>query len=222
MSNNGFVTNNFVSLAGPKLLAAADVSLATLSPEGLMAYCSSQLRCIDDQVNTMMQQQQSLREAMNALSAARRVLGDAKVNGLNENGSAAQKAEILRNLAEAARNLPPGEQRNAVLTELNHFRKTACCNDGEPPPIDLAKYSPADIKRESELGTDENKNAVSVEEVKGFDSNLETIANDANRNMELQMIKLQGLISQRQQAISLTTNILQKLNESLQNCLQKW
>jgi hypothetical protein len=56
--------------------------------------------------------------------------------------------------------------------------------------------------------------AVNADEMKSIDSGVKTMQAQLNSQSELDMIHLQSLMSQRQTAIQLTTNILQSLNDS--------
>ncbi|MET0593810.1 MAG: hypothetical protein ABW133_13995, partial [Polyangiaceae bacterium] len=62
------------------------------------------------------------------------------------------------------------------------------------------------------LLTDGN-NITSKEEMGSLINSTKSLQSDLNSNAELDMIHLQSLMSQRQTAIQLTTNILQSLNE---------
>jgi hypothetical protein len=56
--------------------------------------------------------------------------------------------------------------------------------------------------------------AVNPDEMKSIESGVKTLQAKLNSQSELDMIHLQSLMSQRQTAIQLTTNILQSLNDS--------
>ncbi|HEY8041388.1 MAG TPA: hypothetical protein VIF15_16395, partial [Polyangiaceae bacterium] len=52
-------------------------------------------------------------------------------------------------------------------------------------------------------------------DVKGWIQELSDVQSTINQGSELQMIKLQSLMSQRQTAIQLTTNLVQSLGDQL-------
>jgi len=59
--------------------------------------------------------------------------------------------------------------------------------------------------------------AFSKEEWSGYTGEIHSILENVNGNAEINMIQLQSLISQRQTAVNLSTNLMQKCDESIKS-----
>jgi hypothetical protein len=194
VSSTSSVVPNFVSDG-----AAAAVNL---TPEGLMLYLQSRLDDVDTQINGLFKKQQDvsrIREDLNAIQQALQTL---------ENDPA--KKDAL----------------GAVDTDSNH--------NGKIDPNEYADYEQkitdaiADIKDvdpvlgaklESELGRDGYiLHALSgqylTSEVKNTTDYLGTLNKQLESSAQLEMIKLQSLMSDRQTAIQLSTNLVSALGDS--------
>jgi hypothetical protein len=185
-----------------------------LSPESLLAYCSKQLRDLGTQIQGMLNEQGSLKDKCNILSDLKKAI-TAKSAGWKE-GDKTDKAEVAQAYLNAARALPPGPERDAVLKELDAFRQTAFLNDVPvSPPSTLANYNETTIAIEAEKSHEGALNAVEPTEMRTRSEAIDSITGDVTREVELKMISLQSMISQRQMIVQLTTNLIQKLNDTL-------
>jgi len=227
---------NAVGGANPVYARGMDSVGGQLSPESLMFYCASQLRALDDDIEARMNQQKSAREVGKYLGEAKAAISAYKDKPRGDI-TPEEKERILLNLANAWNALPPGHpMRDEIGKEFEKFRLTACYSDGagdvkapELPRIggdkvDLSKYDELQAKRDSSVwGKDDgedgdvklNKNQLVKEEFNGFIEHFEAMTNQVSKGAELEMIQLQSMISQRQMAVQLTTNMLNKLNETL-------
>ncbi len=62
-------------------------------------------------------------------------------------------------------------------------------------------------------GSKQGDNLISSTELQGYVQTLSDAAGNLNSNSELEMVQLQSLMSQRQTAVSLTTNLVQSLGD---------
>jgi hypothetical protein len=209
MSNVGVVSGP----SSPQILAPTGQSNAMLlSPDSLMYFCAIQLRALDGQITQRMAQQQSSRDAQQKLSKLQEFMGR-YAGGIGKDDVWA-KGEALKMYKEAFDLLPPGsELRNRLDASFHEFRKTACREDN-CTFTSLADYTPEMKNDDLNHGSDE-KNLVADWEMKPRMEELKNISNDVNKGAELEMTNLQTLISQRQMAVQLTTNLLSKVNETM-------
>ncbi len=212
ISNYATMGNTSTAIAAMQAARWDSIDVAALTPDTLLAYCTTRLRELDGKINGMMQEQGGTRGLMAAVGRVKEALG--RHSPLESNDVAGRK-EILEAYVDAARSFPPGPQRDAILREMNAFRKTACYGDGDPPPIDLATYDAAALDREANLSTDNANNKVVETEIKLRSDGMDSISSDMNQQQEVKMIQLQSFISQRQMAVQLTTNLIQKMNEMM-------
>ncbi len=165
-----------------------DASL--LTPDTLMAYCQSRLSSLDSQMQSTFAQQEksnALTSAINDLAGAM----DQNTNGIND---------------------PPGSNlmSDQDFGNLKQKFEDLIQKAGGPD-------SPIGKQIANALGTltAGNDTAVSASEITNIGETLKQAASDVNSGAELNMINLQSLMSQRQTAIQLTTNLVQSLGDQM-------
>lgn len=198
---------------------------AGLDGETILLYCQNQLNGLNGEIKVRMAQQRATREQKELLNELRTLLGPYAQGGLPSH-MFMEKRAILQKYAEVIQKLPPGATRDALQASFDKFRSTSCNNNkpvasanvddylnGGAQNIDKDVATPdANPKAKSE----EQGNTVSANEVSEFIKHLENAGDELNKNAELEMISLQQLISQRQMAIQMTTNLMNKFMEGLQ------
>ncbi|HEY1955208.1 MAG TPA: hypothetical protein VGH28_06335 [Polyangiaceae bacterium] len=163
---------------------------AYLTPESLMAYCQSRLQGIDTQVNEAFAQQQQSNYAQQILgqlasSPAFQVPTD-KIGGGDD---AAAAVQAVKDAIEAAKSkLDPN---SPAYASLDSYEKNTI------DAIDTSKDISPDTFNNTIVG------------------GLSTVQKDLNSSSELSMIGLQSLMSQRQSAIQMCTNLIQSLGDQL-------
>lgn len=204
-----------VSNAG-QVGTSSNVSGGGLTPDAVMLYCAAQLNHLDDSIQQQMAQQQAARGAQDKLGKLKALLaGDVPANATDE------KKQIIQAMKEAYDSLPPNdpgrEQLNGVFKD---FIKTASFADSG---ADLAatgdKYNLAtlDGTKLNELAQASPVDAAFVadSEMKVFAGKVDPILNDVGKGAELEMINLQSMVSQRQMAVQIATQLISKLNETI-------
>ncbi len=203
---------------------------AFLTPDALMAYCQSRLEGLDTQMDTAMAKQQQANDDSNVLSnlASQLTVRGDKLDLNDAGGFATAKsyADAMMNAAGQIKD-PAAKQAlidkaNAIYTKLN----IACVDVSGETSVDVTKLTPDQLKdympggskhhNDPPDGTNNNPNDryISVDEMKALSSDaVANIQKDLNSGAELSMINLQSLMSQRQQAIQLATNLVQSLGD---------
>jgi hypothetical protein len=161
-----------------------------LTPDALMVYCGARLRDIDQQVNAVFARQ---KQQQNASSAVNTLQGD--LNQL-----------VALQSSDDAYAVKAGdtETRGRIAAE---FEKAIM-------------YAPEGVKAQlgalyEEWKANPGTEDYNVRELKSFSERLGTIGKEISSSMELDMIGLQSLMSQRQTAVQLITNLVASLGESL-------
>jgi len=168
---------------------------AYLTPESLMAYCQSRLQGIDTQVNEAFAQQQQSNFAQQILgqlasSPAFKLPAD-KLTGGWQVEAAVQS--IKDAIAEAKGKLDPNSPAWAAL---DSYEKNSI------DTIDTSKDLSVDSFNSTVVG------------------GLNSIQKDLNASSELSMINLQSLMSQRQSAVQMCTNLVQSLGDQMNKIAQ--
>jgi len=205
-----------VSVGGTGLegLGGADASVY-LTPDALMAYCESRLNSIDSQVQTAFVQQElrngeqgDLQQILGLLQTYQSGIGDIPNNKSDQGTCAkieqAMAAEIHKLQAEDPNNPDLGK----LIQAYNDFVWTGTGPTSSTPYIDQQDFPP-------NQNGNQGDGMLSDTEMKGFMDTIQGISSDLNSGAELQMIQLQSLMSQRQTAIQLTTNLVQSIGDQL-------
>lgn len=193
----------------------------SLTPDAMLLYCAAQLHDMDTQVKQQMAGQQAQRGAQSKITDLKQLVAQFDTpGGINENDGATKKTILLK-MKEIYDSLPAGDPtRNAIQTIFDGFRSTSCCNDDLGNKVSLANYTPEMADADSKIGSQDGKNFVGQSEVKDLESALDSAAGDIGKNADIQMISLQSLVSQRQMAVQIATNLINKLNETLGAVIQ--
>lgn len=194
---------------------AAEAGVAALSPETLLAYCSSRLSTIDSTIEQYFAQQQANNKRMQDINNVLRTLSTLpgiKVDVLKaEEPHRTDHANLANDLAEVYRTTGDPDLRKEIegkfttLTgqKLSDFRNA----DGT-----FRKLTAADINTTNMQDFEGAAWTAQVDTVKNLQSSI-------SKGSELNMIQLQALVSQRQLAIQLTTQMMQTMHESSKQVL---
>ena len=161
---------------------------STFTPDALMTYCQSRLDAIDGQVQASFDEQnQSAAEAQSIQQAANTFKSFSGANVTSQSDYDTMMASL-----------------NTAIGDMTATGAT----DASSPALAKLDDTKAAMGR-----TWTHDNLISSTEIQGFAQNLTDAASDLNSSSELQMVQLQSLMSQRQTAISLTTNLVQSLGD---------
>jgi hypothetical protein len=159
-----------------------------LSPDSLMAYCQSRLNSLDDQMsgifNTQTQNAQETKD-VNAIAAA---------------------LDDLPGPSSGSSNIPVGSTDQANITSAYNVAIADASQTNKP----LAAQLENDL---AAFNTDAKGGSMNPDTITQLSQNCKNYAGTLNSDSELTMINLQSLMSQRQTAVQLTTNLVQSLGE---------
>jgi hypothetical protein len=182
---------------------------ANLSPDALMAYCQSRLDSIDDQASTLMKTQQANAATIQQIDTVISALKPYATEGVNSADDCANLESKFGTLITSLQKSDPGcPELPALNVAYNSmvWSGTGGQDPGGPGLIDEGSYA-------SKAAGARGDNNFSSDEVQGYVQTLTDAAGNINSDSELQMVQLQSLMSQRQTAISLTTNLVQSLGD---------
>jgi hypothetical protein len=184
-----------------------------ISPDSVMAYCASQLRSLDTGIKERMAKQQEAHDIASALTGVRTSIA---VDHMGTDGRV-EKGRVVAAFEEAFAKLPPGDPMRDKLNDAFHdFVTTAYCKqDGNAGNQYNLGYMTDAKHAELDQAAANNGalNDVSNSELKDLGLKIDALTNDISKNAELEMINLQSMVSQRQMAIQLTTQMISKMNE---------
>jgi len=160
----------------------------SLTGEALLMYCQARMGDLDNEINMRMGDQKAAldrRQAIQSVEVELKKYGD---NGpqTQEQWDACEAA-----ISAAQKLLPPGDPGIAALEKFRFDIEHQYCRDIAPNP-----HYPHDG------------------EWKGTLDGLTKMADDIKGGAEIEMLQLQQLMSQRQTAVQLTTNMMSKLDQT--------
>jgi hypothetical protein len=219
--------------------AGFDAGTATLSADALLAYCQAQLGSLDGQINDQINAQNTALSERKAVQSAQGVLaqfGTAGPQNIDDMKSCVQAIDHAISL------LPAGDP---VAAQLVNFREKMCSDYGYQAPRALTgeeeqQLISAQAANETSLATFgvpsgfaqptiDHLNQVQTtgffikppraddKQWPGTTDALANIASDVQSGAEIQMLHLQDLVSQRQQAVQLCSGMMSKTDQTLED-----
>jgi hypothetical protein len=172
-----------------------------LTPDALMLYCASRLKGLDQQMQEQFAKQQTYRAASGA------------VNKLQ-----ARFAELSANQKGIS---PSDPQHKAIFDEMESLWNDAMAALPPDSPQRAQLQGQRDAYNRSMMAPNGGDWAFSKEECASMATSIGTISKDLSSSAELDMIQLQSLMSQRQTAIQMCTNLVSALGETSKTIAQK-
>jgi hypothetical protein len=195
----------------PPPAAAGDVS--SMTPDALMAYCSSRLDSLDGAMREVFAQQQLGNQEQSLIGGVIPLLQGYEQNGISNDPTKCTEVEsqveaLYYKIQKMDPNSPALKQLATVHDELM-ASGTGPYTDSSgshgflgPGPHGYA------------TGHTEHDSTIDADEMQGYVNQLQSATSSLNSSSELGMINLQSLMSQRQTAIQLTTNLVQTLGDT--------
>jgi hypothetical protein len=163
-----------------------------------MAYCQARLDSIDGQAETLMKQQNDnaaiVSQIQNVANEFKTFSTADQRDPTTPSGTTASGAQPTGNIAKMQQDLQ-SLINNVTAVDPNSSALTSLQSTMD------------------QLNSTATDNLVTTTEIEGFSQNITDSANSLNSESEMQMVQLQSLMSQRQTAISLTTNLVQSLGD---------
>jgi hypothetical protein len=198
------------------VVAATQYTASDISPDMALEYCAFQLNGIDGELATQMNNQNLQLAQREAVEKAQDALESFGTTG-PQNGDDFQKCEAAINAAAAS--LPPGDP---VAAQLLQFGQNIASQYGYTPPHAPPPGNPTVFKSDSTQKTvvfDDTGNILNKppanNDWQGTTDTLGTMADGIKSNSELQMMAVQNLVSQQQQAVQMATGIMSTENQTL-------
>lgn len=180
-----------------------DMGYVPLTAEGLMAYCAMKLRDLDKQVQTAFASQKERNHLGKALADLTEAL-NLKSNGIPKDTELHKAGQVDIEAAYDKAILEVGgigtDLGSKLAAEKEKFTKTATGQGPSTSKQDEADVSPSEMAK--------------------FAESVGSMQSTLNRDGEMQMIQLQSIMSQRQQALQMCTNMIQGVNQSAMGIVQ--
>jgi hypothetical protein len=192
-----------------------DVMGAGLSPDALIAYCQSRLDSIDGQITDSFNEQQQTATSITQIDTVLAQIKQYDGSDVTSPATCKLLESSFQGLISKLQKSDPGcPSLPALITAYNTmvysgtggaaFLKST--DPTEPDFIDEGTYPP-------DTSTKQGDNDLGDTELQGYAQTLSDAAANLNSDSELQMVQLQSLMSQRQTAITLTTNLVESLGD---------
>jgi hypothetical protein len=181
-------TDGAAGTAGASL-GTADSPLdgfSSFSPESIYEYCESRLNSINGQAQQLFTEQQNNQAAIQDIQDC---------------------ANYFKNYSTANQDNSQGN-----LTALEGELESTMQKVGDTVGEDSPAYAQLQSTLTQLKATDGDDLATNTE-LTSFSDNIGDAASDLNSDSELQMVQLQSLMSQRETAITLTTNLIQSIGD---------
>jgi hypothetical protein len=183
--------NPYAAVAGAGEAAPpSSASSALLTPDALMAYCESRLGSIDSQMDSIFQAQESYNKLTTDIDSLASNLNQYESTGIGTG---------------------PGDQTaTTAFTSANNSLNQLISEANTTDPQVASELQGA-------MNTLNNggDTFVSTDEITNIEKTLQQASSDVGAGAELNMINLQSLMSQRQTAIQLTTNLVQSMGDQM-------
>lgn len=184
-----------------------------LSMDAILFYCESRLRGLDTQVQEHFSRQKKANTDSAALSQLLSCLG-ACPNGFGADGRAAH--DLIRAYQAAITTVGADSVIGQKLIAAQDAFVNAASKGGAggelARKVGEGDFWTKDLAANADAGL---VNPLSMETMKGFCSSIENLQKEINSGAELGMITLQSLMSERQMAVQIATNLLQSLGDQL-------
>jgi hypothetical protein len=188
-------------------MTSAIGSSNTLSPDSLMNYCSSQLDSIDGEIDTTMETDQNASQISQSLQGLIETCQQ-NSNGVNSDPQTCSNIEsALQGIITTMQNTDPTNANLGPLIQTyNNMVESGTGATTSHPYIDPTDHPAVATAN----GPD---NTYGSDEMTSFINTLQGASSSLDSGSEMNLVQLQSLMSQRETAISLTTNLVQSLGD---------
>jgi hypothetical protein len=234
MSNVNMGSTNSAS----SVMSATQFSANDVSPDQALAYCEFQLNGLDGELATQMNSQDLQLAQREAVENAQDALENFGTTG-PQTPQQFQTCEAA--ISQAAASLPPGDP---VAAQLTQFGQQIATQYGYTAPQALSPAESATLDQIPLLTSNSNgsvtpqfggifltgnqaalvalnngslSNAPANNDWQGTTDTLGTMANGIQSNAAIQMLSVQNLASQQQQAVEMASGIMSTENQTLQD-----
>lgn len=172
----------------------------SLTPEALLMYCETQLNSLDSDIQKYMDDQRTQ-------LARKSILQDLETS-LKNNNTVKKEKGMLKHRQHAI--------ADAYATTYAELKAAGFNDEAARVKADFKKAFPNGDIGQKHPSIKGNTLPTSTEsEFERYTQPVTDLIDEIGKNAELNMIKLQSIMSKRQQAIQLTTNMMAKLDRGL-------
>jgi hypothetical protein len=176
-----------------------------VSSDSLIDYCNNQLSSIDGEIDTTMDSDQNAAQISQQLQG---VIESLQQNSTGVNNDATTCTNLETALNGVITNMqatdPTNPNLGPMIQTYNNMVESGTGPTTALPYIDEADHEPVSTAN----GAD---NTYGSDEISSFTTTLQSASSSLDSGSEMNLVQLQSLMSQRETAISLTTNLLQAL-----------
>jgi hypothetical protein len=218
-------------------------AVTSMSADSLLAYCQSQLGGLDDEIGTQMQSQQLKLKEREAIESVQKVVDSFGTDGPQNADQWAQIGAAVQNAVQSLGPTDPASQELLAfqdkLTSQYGYQPPHALTADESAKIGADQLALSAMKNIDVMGLVDStisqaqtditnlQNAPvkgtpgrtpdkDNQEWKGTSESLATDVQDMKDDAELGLLSLQDLVSQRQQAVQLCTNMMSKVDDGLE------
>lgn len=188
----------------PVTLGNHGVNVDALTPDALLVYIQSALGDLDADIQGYLDKQKQILAEKTALHDVEALLG-------TKPKSSDELLELYRKAEAEIRKLPEGDpvrsQAHALLVQFVQDHRE---HGGRFDTTNGVVTDPEHVKFKT----------VADDQWKKLDEDLKNIGEDTSSQGETNMIQLQSLMSRRQTAVQLTTNVMNKLDQSYESIVK--
>jgi hypothetical protein len=181
------------------IFSSGIVSPDHLTPDGMVIYLQTRLGSLDDQINTIMNKQKASESARKALQAIQNEMAN-----VGEEGGTVNLDVYAKTLNDITQSMGPKAAAELLASFpqsiQDQLELTPATNDASGPNVDVYQATSDTVK-------------LSKEDVTATKTYIENAIKDVESGSELEMIKLQSLMSARNTAISLATNMMSAIGK---------
>lgn len=183
--------------------------MSDVSPDALLEYCQTQLGGLDSQITDQFNMQNQLLQERTAVEHVQTVLESYGTDGPTDGGPGMQ--QCVTAFQSAIASLPSGDPVAGQLsTQLAALTSQYNYSAGGQPVTD------ADGNPTGQL-TGPSASNPQTGDWKGTTDALSNLVQDVSGSTDIDMLKLQDLVSQRQQAVELCSGIMTKEDDTLES-----
>ena len=180
----------------------------SLTSDSLMNYCDSQLSSIDGEIDTTMESDNNATQVSQQLQGVIETLQQNSTGVNNNEQTCATLETALGNVVNQMQATDPNNPNLGPLTQSynNMVWSGTGGNATGPQLIDPTGYPPVQSGPNGD-------NTLSSDEMSSYISTLQGASSSLDSSSEMNLVEIQSLMSQRETAIQLTTNLVQSLGD---------
>jgi hypothetical protein len=224
-----------------------DAGVTSMSADSLLAYCQIQLGDLDSQINGQMTAQKTALREREAVQSAQAILGQFGTTGPTKTEDMQRCVDALNSAIKQLPSTDPvagqlADFRDRMTAQYQYVPGRALTVGEQQKVDDLKIQMQALTGLTSPAAGMTTTNAIAVaalqrqvtdienvqkssfkapdkdaKEWQGTTDALATVSDDIKSSAEIQMLHLQDLVSQRQQAVQLCSGIMSKTDQSLED-----